>query len=77
MNSPEQLIKEIKQIADQYHAEVSTSRKRWPKSVQDRVRALFMTEISTEDVATQLPIARATLFKWRRMWGLKEKRNKT
>ena len=75
MNSPEQLIKEIKQIADQYQAEVTTKRKRWPKSIQGRIRELFVLQVSIDEISTRIPIARATLFKWRRDWGFKGQRH--
>ena len=38
--TPHQLIQEVKEIADQYSQEVSSSRRTWPKSIRERVLAL-------------------------------------
>ncbi|MGZ3744921.1 MAG: hypothetical protein ACXWRA_14115 [Pseudobdellovibrionaceae bacterium] len=60
-----QLIEEVQQLTRQYHAEVSSTRKPWPKSIKDRVRELFTLDIHLKKTANQIDIPYETIMSWR------------
>ena len=62
----QQLIEEIQDLTAQYHAEVSSKRKPWPKSIKDRVQELFALDVPVKKTAAQIDISYATIMSWRR-----------
>ncbi len=61
----QQLIEEIQNLTKQYHSEVSSKRKPWPKSIKDRVRELFSLEVPQKKTAALLEIPYATIVSWK------------
>jgi len=62
----QQLIEEIQDLTNQYHAEVSSKRKPWPKSIRTRVQELFSLDVPVKKTAAQIDISYATIMSWRR-----------
>lgn len=60
-----QLIEEIQELTRQYHAEVSSVRKPWPKSIKTRIQELFELEVPVKKTARQIDIPYATIMSWR------------
>ena len=61
----QQLIAEIQELTKQYHAEVSSVRKPWPKSIKDRIKELFDLDVPVKKTARQIDIPYATIMSWR------------
>ena len=57
-----QLIAEIQDLTKQYHAEVSSIRKPWPKSIKERVQELFSLDIPVKKTAEQIDIPYVTIM---------------
>lgn len=60
-----QLVAEIQELTRQYHAEVSSKRKPWPKSIKDRVRELFSSGVPQKKTAELIDIPYATIMSWK------------
>lgn len=60
-----QLIEEIQELTRQYHAEVSSVRKPWPKSIKTRIQELFELDVPVKKTARQIDIPYATIMSWR------------
>ncbi len=60
-----QLIVEIQELTQQYHAEVSSVRKPWPKSIKSRIQELFELDVPVKKTAQQIDIPYATIMSWR------------
>lgn len=60
-----QLIEEIQELTRQYHAEVSSVRKPWPKSIKSRIKELFELDVPVKKTARQIDIPYATIMSWR------------
>lgn len=60
-----QLIEEIQELTRQYHAEVSSVRKPWPKSIKSRIQELFELDVPVKKTARQIDIPYATIMSWR------------
>lgn len=61
----QQLIEEIQDLTKQYHAEISSVRKPWPKSIKIRIRELFSLDIPIKKTAEQINIPYATIMSWK------------
>jgi hypothetical protein len=62
--TPHQLIDEVKQIAEQYSREVTTSRRTWPRSVRERVLALARLGVPRARIGKECGIPIATVSLW-------------
>lgn len=60
-----QLIEEIQELTRQYHAEVTSARKPWPKSIKSRVQELFELDVPVKKTAQQIDIPYPTIMSWR------------
>jgi cell division septal protein FtsQ len=60
-----QLIEEIQDLTKQYHAEVSSVRKPWPKSIKIRIQELFSLDVPVKKTAEQINIPYATIMSWK------------
>lgn len=60
-----QLVAEIQELTRQYHAEVSSKRKPWPKSIKDRVRELVSSGVPQKKTAELIDIPYATIMSWK------------
>lgn len=60
-----QLVEEIQELMRQYHAEVGSKRKPWPKSIKGRVRDLFALGVPSKKAAELIDIPYATIMSWR------------
>lgn len=60
-----QLIEEIRQISEQYHAEVGRGRKAWPNSIKDRVTELFESGMRAKAISQATGLAYYTVLNWR------------
>lgn len=61
----QQLIEEIQDLTKQYHAEISSVRKPWPKSIKIRIQELFSLDIPIKKTAEQINIPYATIMSWK------------
>jgi hypothetical protein len=61
----EKLISEIKQIKEQYQAEVGSKRKPWPNSIQDRIKALDKMGYRLKAIAHDTGVPYHTILQWR------------
>lgn len=59
------LVEEIQSLTTQYHAEVGSKRKPWPKSIKDRVRELMAMDIPQKKTAELIDIPYATIMSWK------------
>jgi transposase-like protein len=66
MNRREELLKDIREIATQYRAEMPDGHKAWPKSVKDRVAELVELGMTSTEIAKQTGIAYFTVQNWRK-----------
>lgn len=60
-----QLIEEVQELTRQYHAEVSSVRKPWPKSIKSRIQELFELDVPVKKTVQQIDIPYATIMSWR------------
>ncbi len=60
-----QLIEEIQDLTKQYHAEVGSKRKPWPRSIKERVRELYSLGIHHQKTATLIDIPYPTIMSWK------------
>lgn len=60
-----QLIDEIRQLREQYLAEVPGRRSTWPKSIKERVLQLRQLELSYEKIAALTGIPAPTIYSWK------------
>ena len=70
-----QLIAEIQDLTKQYHAEVSSIRKPWPKSIKERVQELFSLDIPVKKTAEQIDIPYVTIMSWKKPRAKKPQKN--
>ena len=66
MNSAraKQLINEIQDLTEQYHAEVRSRRKPWPNSIRERVIELIETGMSRKEAAGVTKVPYDTINQW-------------
>ena len=66
MNSAraKQLINEIQDLTEQYHAEVGSQRKPWPNSIRERVMELVETGMSRKEAAGVTKVPYDTINQW-------------
>ncbi len=62
----QKLIEEIQDLTRQYHAEVSSVRKPWPRSIKVRIQELFSLGVPVKKTAAQIDIPYATIMSWKR-----------
>jgi len=63
--TPQQILKEIGQIATQYLKEVpSNGRVAWPESIRARILALARLGVPRKKIAELTPVPAATIFLW-------------
>ena len=60
----EQLFSEIRQIIEQYKAEVHGRRRAWPKSVRDRVVSLSRLGMKNQVIAKETGLSMNTVYSW-------------
>lgn len=60
----EQLFSEIRQIIEQYKAEVHGRRQAWPKSVRDRVVSLSKLGMKNQVIARETGLSMNTVYSW-------------
>lgn len=70
-----QLVEEIQELMEQYHAEVGSRRKPWPRSIKERVRELFVLEVPPKRAAALIAIPYATIMSWKTATKGKRKPN--
>jgi hypothetical protein len=61
-----ELIEEIRQIREQYQAEVGSKRKPWPKSIRERVIELCDLGVAMPKIAEQIEVPYQTVTSWRK-----------
>ena len=71
--TPHQLVAEIKEMAEQYNVEVTSSRRTWPRSIRERVLALGRLGVSRQKIARLCGIPPATVFLWCRAISVRRK----
>jgi len=59
-----QLINEIRDLTEQYHAEVGSQRKPWPNSIRERVIELVATGMSRKETAEATRVPYDTINQW-------------
>ena len=64
MMEVEQIFSEIRQMQDQYRAEVTGKRKTWPKSIRERVIKLSVLGIRTQVIVKETGISLNTIYSW-------------
>ena len=63
--TPQQLLEELGQIANQYLKEVpSNGRVAWPESIRARILALARLGVPRKKIAELTPVPAATIFLW-------------
>lgn len=62
--TPQQLIAEIRELSEQYRREVSTARRTWPKSIRERVLALYRLGINCFRIARLTGVPEPTVTSW-------------
>jgi len=60
----EQLIREIRDLMDQYRREVPGHRRRWPESIKMRVRQLRALGLMINEIAEETGLAYFTIIHW-------------
>ena len=76
MDSNQKLISDIKQIVKDQNFAVSEGRSHWPRSVKERIEMLLRAGVRIDELSMQIPIPRATIYKWAKNWGLVKGRKK-
>jgi hypothetical protein len=61
-----ELIEEIRQIREQYQAEVGSKRKPWPKSIRERIFELRDLDARMPELAKKINIPYQTITSWQR-----------
>jgi hypothetical protein len=59
------LIQEIRELREQYIAEVGEGRRVWPKSIKDRIQRLDEMGLSARDVSERTGVGYETFLQWR------------
>lgn len=59
------LIQEIRELREQYIAEVGEGRRVWPKSIKDRIQCLDEMGLSARDVSERTGVGYETFLQWR------------
>ncbi len=59
------LIHQIRQLREQYIAEVGEGRRVWPKSIKDRVQRLDELGVSAREAADRTGVGYETFLQWR------------
>jgi hypothetical protein len=67
----EQILKEIRELHEQYANEISSKRKPWPKSIRERVDELWRIGLSSHEIAAATDLPAQTMYSW------KSKRNRS
>ena len=62
--TPHQLISEIQEIKAQYKLEVSTARHTWPRSIKERVLALYRLGINCHKISGLTQVPEPTVSYW-------------
>jgi hypothetical protein len=65
MNDAERLIEEIRQMREQYAAEVGEGRRAWPKSIKERVFALGDLGMRPKKITAATGVPYETVCQWR------------
>jgi len=60
----QEILNELKQICEQYKAEVPGRHRAWPESVKNRVQLLRQAGVSYPKIAKVSAISLPTLYKW-------------
>jgi hypothetical protein len=68
------LIAEIRELREQYVAEVGEGRRVWPKSIKDRIQRLDEMGISAREAAERTGVGYETFLQWRYQRRQLEKR---
>jgi hypothetical protein len=71
----EELIREIRQIREQYDSEVGSRRKPWPKAIKDRILELDSLGVPRKSIVGDTGVPYHTIQNWRyqsRRRGFKE-----
>jgi transposase len=64
MESTDKLIEQIRNIKDQYEAQVTGRHKQWPLAIKERIKALADTGIKVRVIAEQTGISYHTISSW-------------
>ena len=64
MNSQDQIVEQIRQIKNQYEAQVTGKHKQWPRAIKERVVALAEMDLSLSSIAEQTGISYHTIASW-------------
>lgn len=64
-NRIEELFSELKQICDQYKAEVPSKRRAWPMSVKTRVFELRKCGLTDPQIAKRTGLCYQTMYTWK------------
>jgi hypothetical protein len=70
----ERLINEIRQIKEQYQAEVGSKRRPWPKSIRERIESLEKIGVRSKVIAVDTGVPYHTILQWQ---FLKRKKSRT
>jgi transposase-like protein len=64
MNSPDQIVDQIRQIKNQYEAQVTGKHKQWPRAIKERVVALVEMDLSLSTISERTGISYHTIASW-------------
>lgn len=65
MSETNKIIEEIKQIKEQYQAEVGSERKAWPNAIKDRVSKLYALGMNGKAISVAIDISYYSVLEWR------------
>ncbi len=77
MDSNQNLIEDILRIANDQNYTGASGRRHWPRTVRERIEILLRNGMRVEELANQIPIPRATLYKWASRLGMPKKSRKS
>lgn len=60
------LIKEVRELFEQFKREVPRKKGQWPESIRSRVIALWKMGVRTHQIALEAKVPVQTLYSWRR-----------
>ncbi len=66
MDRRELLLKDIREMAEQYREEIPGGRKAWPKSIKNKVLELYSLGLGPTEVAQETGLAYFTVHNWKR-----------
>jgi transposase-like protein len=61
--NPNQIFNEVRELVNQYQAEVPSKRRTWPRSIKERVLQLLQLE-SCEEISRKTGIPSPTIYSW-------------